>query len=502
MSTIRRQSIISSGIVYFGFALGFINTYLFTREGGFTTSQYGLVGTFMAIANIMFSFASLGMQAYIYKFYPYYSDNLEPDKNDMMTWALLTSIFGFVLVMAGGIIFKSLVIRKFGANSAELVRYYYWVFPFGFGLTMYSLLEAFAWQLKKSVLTNYLREIQFRIFTTLLIILSVIGTIRNFDLFIKIYAFGYILLALILLVYLVITKGIHLTFHPSRVTKKFFRKIVTLASFVWSGGLISNIANVFDIIVIAAVIPNGLAFAGIFMLAQNIASLIQAPQRGIISASIAPLSRAWKDKDFEKINRIYHRSSINQLVFAAGMFVLIWINFTDGVMTFNLKKDYLEAQYVFLFLGLMRVVDMGTGVNSQIIATSTYWRFEFFTGLLLLALSLPLNYILAKQMGVVGPAIAILIALAIYNGIRYLFLLRKFNMQPFTLKSFYTIIIATIGYLVCRNLFPQQGLIWIFLRSAVFITIYLGGIIYFKLSPDLIPLYENLKNRLGFKGNK
>ena len=203
---------------------------------------------------------------------------------------------------------------------------------------MYSLLEAFAWKYQKSILTNYLREIQFRLFTTLLIVLSVIGTIRNFDLFIKIYAFGYILLALILLSYLVVTKRIHLTFHPSRVTKKFFRKIITLASFVWSGGLISNIANVFDIIVIAAVLPNGLAFAGIFMLAQNIASLIQAPQRGIISASIAPLSRAWKDKDFEKINRIYHRSSINQLVFAAGMFVLIWINFTDGVMTFHLKR--------------------------------------------------------------------------------------------------------------------------------------------------------------------
>ena len=31
MKTIRQQSIISSGIVYFGFALGFVNTYLFTR---------------------------------------------------------------------------------------------------------------------------------------------------------------------------------------------------------------------------------------------------------------------------------------------------------------------------------------------------------------------------------------------------------------------------------------------------------------------------------------
>ena len=76
MSTIRRQSIISSAIVYFGFALGFLNTYLFTREGGFSPAQYGLTGAFIAIANIMYSFANLGMQAYIYKFFPYYDDNL------------------------------------------------------------------------------------------------------------------------------------------------------------------------------------------------------------------------------------------------------------------------------------------------------------------------------------------------------------------------------------------------------------------------------------------
>ncbi len=68
MSSIRRQSIISVGIIYVGFAIGLLNTYFFTREGGFTEAQYGLTGIFIAIANIMYSFANLGMQAYIYKF--------------------------------------------------------------------------------------------------------------------------------------------------------------------------------------------------------------------------------------------------------------------------------------------------------------------------------------------------------------------------------------------------------------------------------------------------
>ncbi|MFI5154111.1 MAG: polysaccharide biosynthesis C-terminal domain-containing protein, partial [Chitinophagales bacterium] len=198
------------------------------------------------------------------------------------------------------------------------------------------------------------------------------------------------------------------------------------------------------------------------------------------------------------INIIYHRSSINQLIFAAGMFVLIWINFQDGVHTFHLKKQYLEGQYVFLLLGLMRVIDMGTGVNSQIIATSTYWRFEFLTGLLLLFLSLPLNYILTKRLGLIGPAIATLLALFVYNGIRYLFLWRRFNMQPFTWKSMYTLLLASFGYIVCHFLFyKQQGFLWIFLRSTLFLLIYCIGMIYLNLSPDLLPVWATVKKRLG-----
>jgi O-antigen/teichoic acid export membrane protein len=287
---------------------------------------------------------------------------------------------------------------------------------------------------------------------------------------------------------------------PSRVTKKFLKKIFTLAAFVWSGNLISNIANVFDVLVIAAVMPSGLAYAGIFTLAQYIGSLIQAPQRSIISASMAPLSQAWKDKDMMKINRIYHRSSINQLAFAAGMFVLIWINFKDGVITFHLKPEYMQGRYVFLFLGILRVIDMGTGVNSQIIATSTFWRFEFFTGLVLLAISLPLNYILTKQLGVVGPAIATLSALVIYNAIRFIFLWKKFNMQPFTARTLYTILLAGVDFLICHFLYSEyQGFFWITLRSLTFLIIYLGGIAYLNISPDFLPVIATVKKRLGLK---
>ena len=499
MSQIRRQSIISSLMVYVGFALGFFNTYLFTKEGGFTKEQYGLTGIFIALANLMFSFANLGMPSYIFKFYPYYQDNLEKKRNDILTWALLVSLIGFCFVVIGGIYFKDLIIFKFGKNSPEFVNYYYWIFPFGLGLTLYSILESYAWQQQKSIFTNFLREVFFRALTTILIICTFIGWLGKFDLFIKIYSFTYLITALFLLVYLVKNGNLHLTFKVSVVTKKFSKKILTLVKFIYGGTLVYAVAGVFDTILLASVSINGLAAVAVYSLAQNMASLIQAPQRGIISSSIAALSKAWKDKDQNRILNIYRQSSINQLVFAVGMFCLIWLNFEDGIFTFHLQSGYIDAKWIFFFIGLMRIVDMGTGVNAQIISTSTLWKFEFYTGIILLSLTLPMNYILTKYyFDVMGPAIANLFSFTIYNLIRFWYLKKKFNMQPFTLKSLYTIILGIVSFYVCFYLFDSyHGFIWLVIRSTCFIGLYGCGTILLKLSSDILPVWNSFQKRLG-----
>lgn len=501
MSQIRRQSIISSVMVYFGFALGFFNTYLFTKEGGFTKEQYGLTGIFIAVANLMFSLANLGMPSYIFKFYPYYKDNLDKKRNDILTWALLVSLVGFCFVVIGGIYFKDLIIYKFGKNSPEFVKYYYWIFPFGLGLTLYSILESYAWQLKKSIFTNFLREVQFRAFTTILIVLTFIGLLGRFDLFIKIYAFTYLGIAFTLLLFLLSNGYVHLTFKVSIVTKKYFKKIITLIKFIYGGTLVYAIANVFDTILLASVSANGLAAVAVYSLAQNMASLIQAPQRGIISSSIAALAQAWKDKNHKRIIRIYRQSSINQLIFAVGMFALIWLNFSDGIFTFHLQSGYLDAKWVFFFIGLMRIVDMGTGVNSQIIATSTLWKFEFFTGAILLLITLPLNYVLTKYyFDVVGPAIANLFTFTVYNAIRFWYLKKKFNMQPFTKETFYTILLGISAFYCCYFLFDSyQGFSWLVIRSACFILLYGSGTLLLNLSSDILPVWHTIQKKAGIK---
>lgn len=497
MSNIRRQSIISSILIYVGFAFGALNTYLFTREGGpFTKEEYGLTGIFMAIGSIMMSIAAFGMPAYVNKFFPYYKDNLPKKQNDQVTWALSVSVLGFILVMLAGLFLKDVVIKKF-SNSPQLVTYYYWLFPFGFGLTLFALFEVIAWHNHKSVLSNFLREVNLRMLVTVLFVLVSMSVIRDYDMFIKAYSFLYLVIALVLFIYLFSTGRIHFTFKVSKVTRRLLPKIRTLTLFVWGGTLVYNFASVADTVIIAGVFPNGAAAAGLFTFAQYLTSLIQAPQRSIVAASVAHLSQAWKDKDYDKIDRIYHRSSINQLIFSLGMYFLIWLNYKDAIISFDLQRDFLAALDVFLFMGLVKVVDMGTGVSGQIITTSTSWRFDFATGIILLVITLPLMWFFTVRYGLVGPAIANLVAFSIYNLIRYLFLLRKYKMQPFTIKSLLAIILAAACFGICYLLLnDKSGIEWLVIRSLLFIVLFFAGTYWLNLTPDLKIVLGNLKKKI------
>lgn len=254
------------------------------------------------------------------------------------------------------------------------------------------------------------------------------------------------------------------------------------------------IAQFIDTLVIMSVL--GIAAAGIFALGSVVAGLVQAPQRGAIAASIPALSKAWKDKDYKKINLIYQRSGINLLIASLGIFLVVWLNYRDAVITFGLKPAYLQSQWIFFFLGIARVIDLGTGVNSQIIGTSVYWRFELLSGIILFLLITPLSYILVKHFGIIGAGYSNIISFSIYNLIRILFLHKKFKMHPFSYKTIYSIILALLCFFICHyTFFNLHGFFAMLLKSIVFIALYGGAIIYFDLSPDVLPVWYSIKKR-------
>jgi hypothetical protein len=99
----------------------------------------------------------------------------------------------------------------------------------------------------------------------------------------------------------------------------------------------------------------------------------------------------------------------------------------------------------------------------------------------------------------IGPAIADLITFSFYNGIRCIFLYRKFNMQPFSVKTIYTLLLGLAGYLVCHFAFDAyQGFVWLVIRSLVFLVIYIAGVVVLNLSEDVLPVWRTAKKKLSY----
>ena len=70
MANIRKQAIISSLLVYLGFAIGAINTYFFTKNGSFTPDQFGLTRVFYDLGQNIYVFGSLGVIPIVTSFIP------------------------------------------------------------------------------------------------------------------------------------------------------------------------------------------------------------------------------------------------------------------------------------------------------------------------------------------------------------------------------------------------------------------------------------------------
>ncbi len=262
-----------------------------------------------------------------------------------------------------------------------------------------------------------------------------------------------------------------------------------MQSLIYFGTLVIAIGATIDAFVINKIY--GLGKVGYFTVAQYGSSLIQVPTRTIQNVSLGVLSQAWKDKNYHEIQRVYSRSSINLLLLSLFLFGNIWLNVLPLLNFFDIKTGFQSALSTLFVFGIARCIDGGFGVNNMIIGTSNYWRFDFISSIVLLALRLPLAWILIKQYGLIGSAFAELIAVTSYNVLRFAFLKYKFNFQPFSYKTLLSIVVAIASYGIafysCINL---DGLLGIILRAIIFCGLMIGGIFAFKLTPDAMQLYE------------
>lgn len=498
MSQIRKRSVKATIWIYIGFIIGAVNTYFLTHKNWFTPDQNGLTRVMIEVSMLVFAFSAFGVTTYLFKFFPYYKDNLEDRRNDILGLALKVAGVGFLLTTCIIYFLEPLIVRKFSENSMLLVEYFFWCIPMGFFILLYNILESYAYGYDEGVTTSLLKETMLRLYTLVIITLRILDII-SFHTFILLFSFQYAVIVFILSYYLYRKNQLWITFKTSRVTRRFKTKIIAVMALTFIVIVVNVLRTSIDSLVLAS--REDLDSVGIFGLAAYMVAVMQAPFRSMVAITIPILSRAWKQKDMKEISRIYRRSSINLLTFALLIFFAIWLNFDNAINFFQINPEYLNGKWIFFILGLVAVIEMGSGVNAQIIGTSVFWRFELWTSILLTALIIPLSYFLTVTYGILGPAFANIISFTIYNSIRFWFLWNKFRMQPFTRKTLEVLLVALGTYCLTYFLFRNVTGIWgLVLNSLVFTSTFLILVYQLNISPDAKPLIHSLRNKLWKRG--
>lgn len=492
MGIVRKQSIRSSIFIYLGFALGAFNFWLLPKI--LTGEEFGLVRVLISVSTLLAGLCSLGTQPAITRFYPYYQSYEKKKKNDLLGWTLIVSLVGFVVMVSLTFLFKNIIIRKFEGNSPLFLHYFYLIYPFTFFILLYSLYERIAWSKQFTVTSNFLRETGVRLFTLIIILLLFLGWF-NFNHFITWYSLQYGVVFVIIYIFLAYKQSAHLTLKISRTTRRLYRQLTSYSGYIFGGSLFVLVEQYFNTILLGSRV--NLSAAGIFDIANFIATFMVVPKRSMQAAASATIATAWKDNDRGRIERVYKKSAATLLITGMAILGLIWLNI-DHIFDLY-KPEYRSGKYVVLLIGLANLADMGTGLNYDILVNSKLWKIHFFISLGITAFFLPVTYFFVKAYGLIGSAYGILASLIVYNLVRYLLIWWKFKMQPFSIKTIFIVITGIVAYAVPAYLIPPIKNIFLdsAIISVVFILIFAAGVLGGKLSEDVTELYEMVVRRLG-----
>jgi O-antigen/teichoic acid export membrane protein len=111
---------------------------------------------------------------------------------------------------------------------------------------------------------------------------------------------------------------------------------------------------------------------------------------------------------------------------------------------------------------------------------------DLVTNVLYVAVSILLNYLLTVRIGVMGPAWGGLIAIVIFNALRFTFLWKLFKLQPFTIHNLKALLLGAAVFFAVFFI-PGLGNLYmdVIIRSGLFTILFAGGILYFRISEDM-----------------
>jgi len=275
------------------------------------------------------------------------------------------------------------------------------------------------------------------------------------------------------------------------LSKKKVKEMYSYMGFSGLNSLSGNVTTRIDAIMIPLL--TSLAGNGIYSIFLFMSNTISIPNNSLNQIASPIIANSIANNDFSNVNNIYKKTSLNSYLIGAILFIIIWSILPDIIQLMPSDKDFHPFIYVFFFLGIAKLVDMLTSINSYIIIYSKYYKYNLLFLLVLAILNLVLNYFLINKYGIVGAAIATLSSMILYNLAKLVFIKIKFDLFPFNFNTIKIVLISFIVFFISVYL-PNADFVIINLVYKPFLLILLYYILIktFRIEGELIELGEGI----------
>ena len=496
MGIILRQSI--SGFIYtiIGVVLGFLITGLFMPRF-FQPEEIGLLRVLISYANVMSTFAILGFSIVSVKIFPVFRDKATKH-HGFFGLSFWIGVVGFLVASLVYLGFRNVILENGVEKSALFNQYFYSVVPLTFFLMFYMVIDTYFRILYQTVIGIVYREIVQRVLIILVFALFYLNYI-NFNQNVYLYLASYSLPTLFL--FGALLRKHDFSFIPDL---KFLNKpLVKEIAHVGLYGIFSSLAGILviniDILMLNQM--QGLAQTGIYAITFFFGALVLIPSRSLTKISSVIIADAFNRDDLKEVDTIYKKSSINLGIIGMLILIGLWGNL-DNVFHI-IGEEFRPGQWVIIIIGFSNLLDMLMGISNQIFFNSKYYTTSAYLSLFFMLMLIVTNLIFIPEFGILGAAWAALLSKFIYSLIKYLFLWKKFNFQPFDWKTI-ALLALGIGTIFLVNLLPvlPNYLIDILVRSSLISLIFGAGVLLLNLSEDVNQWVEKMWTLLKIWKNK
>jgi O-antigen/teichoic acid export membrane protein len=484
LGTLKNQSIISTIYIYLGVAIAFVSTGILMPRF-LSEEQNGIIKLLVSYSLLFAQVASLGFQTATVRFFPYFKDKAK-GHNGFFPLLSLVGVSGFIIFLIIYYLIKGPIIEYESGKNSSFANYFFLILPLTFFFLYFNLFDIYARVLLQSTIGSFLKELLQRVLILLAIILYVLKII-SFWYFTLSYVVILSLPTVILFFYLWHKGEIFIRPDFRRLKKGLAGPMASLSLYGVFIGFSTIAISQIDSILINFF--KDTAHTGIYAITFYYGTLVILPSRAVFRIAPSFIAEAFKQNEMHQIDVIQFKSCLNQLLAGTGIFLLLWLNI-DNVFKI-LPEEYLEGKYVILFIGLANLINMAGGLSSQIITNSKYYRYNGLFVSVYLVLTILLNIWLIPILGIKGAAIAAMISTLVFNILKFLFIYKKFKIQPYKQNHIRILLIGIVAYVITSLFtYPDYLIVNIILKSSLFGILFAILNYLARTSEDFIEIVE------------